>query len=174
MTVRDFDDLNGKHPLFVEHLNEVVSHVNEVHDMDATWPLIMSKAQSFSISLAMEIPRFERMRVKQEFNNYLRCRLWNGTADGADEVYVAKPWKLRHVLANYPNLTGLTTNAANEVEATDGVDTETWLVTPDYDANDEILALYVGTTGVAGTGGLTDIGWIDTNRDGRVWAVEPA
>ena len=174
MTVRDFDDLNGKHPLFVEHLNEVVSHVNEVHDMDATWPLVMSKAQSFSISLAMDIPRFERVRVKQEFNNYLRCRLWNGTADGADDIYVAKPEMMRHVLATYPQLTSLVTNDVNEVEVSDGVETETWMVTPDYATDTVIEVKYVRTTGVAGTGGLTDIAWIDENRNGRAWAVEAA
>ena len=169
MTVRDFENPDGKHPIFVGHLNEVVARVNDVYDMAVAPPLMLSKVHGFQLSLTQEIPRFVIARVKEEFNNYLRCRLWNGTADGADDLYVAKPFKLRHVLANYTSLSALTTVDVNEVEVTDAGETKTWTVKQDYDVDSEIYARYVRTTGVAGPGALADIAWVDVNTDGREW-----
>src|SRR5690606_1135133 len=81
-----------------------------------------------------------RLLVKEELNNYLRCRSWDGDNEGTTDIYVAKPLLLRHDADLYPQLTSLTTNAADEVEVTDGSETETWKVTQSYYTDCEIWA----------------------------------
>lgn len=112
-----------------------------------------------------------RMRVKSIANDYLTCHTWDGTNEGTVDILVAKPAELRHVLATYAQLTGFTTVGTQTATATDGVDTETWKVTPDYVVDGEIWATLCGSgTGVTVSG--AELGWIDLNLSGRAWAVE--
>lgn len=46
-----------------------------------------------------------RVRVKGIFNNHLRCRAWDGATEGDDDILDAKPFKLRHILTEYPQRT---------------------------------------------------------------------
>ena len=87
-------------------------------------------------------------------------------------MIVAKPYKLRHVAANYEWATSITSTDTNTVEASDGTNTYTWRVTPDgYAVGDIIYIQRVQYTGV--TVG-SDLKWIDLNVDGRAWATDEA
>lgn len=112
-----------------------------------------------------------RLRVHTEANDYLVCHSWDGTTEGTDAINVAKPWKLRHDADNYEDVTSLSTTSASEVDVDDGgggEDAETWVVTPSYQADDEIYALRVPGTGV--TVSSVELGLVDLNIDGRAWA----
>lgn len=109
-----------------------------------------------------------RMRVKSQENDYIWCTRWDGVTEIPTQVQVAKPWKLRHDKDHYAGLTTLTTTSAGEVDVGDGSDTETWVVTPSYEVDDEIYAEWVPGTGVS-SGGV-DLRLIDRNLDGRAWA----
>lgn len=111
-----------------------------------------------------------RLRVKTIANDYLTCRTWDGTNEGSADINVARPVELRHDVDYYPGLTSLTTVNAQEVTATDGADTETWKVTPDYVVDGEIWATVSGPgTGVTVSG--TELRWVDLNLAGRAWAA---
>lgn len=85
-----------------------------------------------------------RRRIRAEItglaNDYIEVQpvLSDGSLDGTD-IEAAKPTWLRHgpagddetLIADYfPLVTGVTTNSANEIDATDGSTTETWEVFP--------------------------------------------
>lgn len=108
--------------------------------------------------------RFEMMQVVTEHSDYLDC-LFVVTQK---PVKVAKPYKLRHVLANYDELTSLTTVSVNEITVSDGSTTETWKVTPNYEVGDQFVATRVDNTGV--TVNNETLHWLDVHS--RVWAVE--
>lgn len=111
-----------------------------------------------------------RMLVQSIENDYLVCRTWDGENLGEDDVYVAKPYELRHVLANYPQLDAFTTVDVGEATVTyDGTD-YTWKATPDYVVDAEIEAARVAQTGVTVSG--EDLTWIDANTAGRAWGIE--
>jgi len=122
----------------------------------------------------------QRMRIKNVFANYLVCHTWDGSTEGGDNILVAKPFKLRHVLANYNTLTGLVTLSPVSVQAISTTVvgagtvtvTETWQVTPNYEHNDEILAVsgHLGGTGV--TYGGDELLWIELNENARAWAMD--
>ena len=118
-------------------------------------------------------PRSVRMEVKQVFNDYLRCRVLRGTTEIAVDVMVAKPYKLRHLMGNYPNVTALTSVSSNEVDVTVDGAAETWELPSEvtYTVGDEILADRIGYTGVTDAGGDPVI-WIDSNNDGRHWILK--
>jgi hypothetical protein len=115
-----------------------------------------------------------RFRVKSVANDYLTCRTWDGTDEGADDYRVAKPTLLRHVKNNYQGLANLTTVDAQSVTADPtaaGDPDEDWVVTRAYVVDGEIFACIP-----QGGAGLTvdgqDVIWMDVNVDGRVWAIE--
>lgn len=117
--------------------------------------------------------RVTRLRFHSEENDYIICHSWDGTTEGSTAINVAKPWKLRHDADNYADVTSLSTTSADEVDVDDGgggEDEETWVVTPSYQADDEIYALRVPGTGV--TVSSVELGLIDLNIDGRAWAKE--
>ena len=116
--------------------------------------------------------RARRYRVNVIENDYLEVGTWDGTTEGTAAVYIAKPFKLRHIAGHYAGLTGLTTSTAQEVSATNGSEVETWVGTPSYAVDDEIYAVPCQGTGV--TVGGEDVTLIDLNSDGRAWAVEAA
>lgn len=111
-----------------------------------------------------------RCHIVAIFNDYLQCQSWDGASLGGVNFYVAKPFKLLHVVANYPQLTSLTTVDEQTATATDGSTTETWKVTPSYVVGDEIRAARWGYTGV--TVGAEQLSLIDVNNDARYWGVE--
>lgn len=112
-----------------------------------------------------------RLRIDSVEEDYLVCHSWDGTTEGTVAINVAKPWKLRFDKDNYQLLTEIAKVGSDTQKATATVssDTETWVVTPSYEENDEIYAIS-GKTGVV-VGGA-DVGLVDLNVDGRAWAVE--
>ena len=108
-----------------------------------------------------------RLQVTAIANNYLTCRTWDGTTQGTVDILVAKPPMLRHVLANYPQLSSLTTVNAQQVTAIAGAVSETWKVTPLYTVGTEIHAFVTATGVVVATIELT---LMDANHSARAWA----
>lgn len=82
---------------------------------------------------------------------------------GCTNGVIWKPFLLRRTPFDGEIVNGITyTYSDGETRsATDGVDTETQLITPDYYIGEEILCV------------LTQIGYVDLNTAGRCWAVEP-
>ena len=114
-----------------------------------------------------------RLRVHTVSDDHLVCHSWDGTTEGTDAINVAKPWKLRHDADNYETVTSVSTTSASEIDVDDGgggADAETWVVTPSYQADDEIYALRVPGTGV--TVSSVELGLVDMNIDARAWAKE--
>ncbi len=113
-----------------------------------------------------------RVRVKEIFNNHLRCRAWDGATEGEDDILVAKPIKLRHLLTEYPQLTALSTIDVNTVTATGNVEgqnaTETWMTTPNYIVDDNLFIAPAKTGLMVSSVELT---FLDTNTDARRWAM---
>jgi len=114
------------------------------------------------------------MRVIAIDNDWLSCAHYDGTTTPSninDTYVVAKPYKLRHIVANYDLLTTLTTTNAQEVIAGNGVVSETWRVTPLYEVGDDIMVMIVpGTDLEVGVGG-NEVHLLDCNVDGKQWAV---
>lgn len=99
-------------------------------------------------------------------DDYLECV----DAD-TNTVYVAKCYELRRTPFDGETVGGITYTyaSASEREATDGVDTETQYITPEYLAGAEIYAIKVkGDTGVS-TSEPAPILYIELNQ-GRAWA----
>ncbi len=113
-----------------------------------------------------------RVRVKEVFNNHLRCRAWDGVTEGDEDTLVAKPFKLRHILTEYPQLTALNTVDINTVTATGNVEgqnaTETWMTTPNYVVDDNLFIASVKTGLLVES---VELPFIDTNVDARRWAM---
>ena len=93
----------------------------------------------------------------------------NGTSYGT-AFEVAKPHTLRHVVGNYEWPTSLDTTDTNQVEASDGTDTYTWIVTPLYQVGDVVTIQRVVYSGVNGSGG-SDLKWLELSPS-RIWGVD--
>jgi len=109
-------------------------------------------------------------RVKSIQNDYLTCRTWDGTTDGSTDVYVAKPFLLRHALANYSTISSFTTvnsQQATVIAIADSV-TYTWRVVMPYAVNDVIWA-HRTTLGDV-TVSSQPVTWEDDAKC-RIWAV---
>lgn len=110
----------------------------------------------------------QRLIVKEIFDDHLRCRTWDGLNEGTTDIFVAKPFKLRHDVNNYDTIASLSTTDSQTVDVFEFTTTETWKVTPPYEVDNEIYSITVSGTGVdPGSGELTII---DVNLDGRAWA----
>jgi len=109
-------------------------------------------------------------RLKSIQNDYLTCRTWDGTTDGSTDVYVAKPFLLRHALANYSTISSFTTvnsQQATVIAIADSV-TYTWRVVLPYAVNDVIWA-HRTTLGDV-TVSSQPVIWEDDAKC-RIWAV---
>jgi hypothetical protein len=100
--------------------------------------------------------------------DYLVCTDVNGNT-----VNVAKPYELRSTPFDGNTINGVTYTYASssEREATDGTDTETQFITPNYVVGADIYASKIRSgTGVS-TGGGDPILYIETDQ-GRAWAYD--
>lgn len=121
-----------------------------------------------------------RMRVKAVYADYLKCRRWDGQAEGPTDIYVAKPFTLRVTGWDGATRDGITysgyTTDGQQRYATDGQTSETQLLTPPYVAaggswpGDEITAI-PAHTGLLDPAGQP-ITLIDAGNDGRQFAWE--
>lgn len=133
-----------------------------------------------------------RYRVKSIQRNYLTCRTWDGSAEGATDICIAKPFKLRRAIAGaiIDGVNVSYTYDAADIPSTtriasNGTETETQIIVPRYlfaapsqlpDKGDEIFAVGANTGLVTvanepvGTAGGQAITLLDLNIDGRAWA----
>ena len=117
----------------------------------------------------------QRMRVKGEENDYLRCVTWDGTTEGTDTILVAKPYDLQRTPFN-GNTVNNKTYAYLDVDrrqVDDSSRTYIETIRENYYTDAEIYAEYrpQGDTGVTTTGG-TEVYWIDSNQAARKWMRE--
>lgn len=119
-------------------------------------------------------------RLKSVQNDYLVCRLFDGTTEGDDDVSIAKPFELRYtgwhgVTITYPLESVIGTSQA----VTYSYQTSTYRIAnttehqgirPIYVPNQSIIyaASVTNGTGVSDTTG--EISLIDLNVAGRAWA----
>lgn len=115
-------------------------------------------------------------RVKSISNDYLVCRTWDGTTEGDTDLYVAKPYKLRHVAANYGLAPGgITTIGPQIIRINSVTPARNWYVTPYYLVNDPLwvdIVSWTGLTVVIPGLGTTVFTYLDANKDARAWAQE--
>lgn len=109
--------------------------------------------------------RAQAFRVQSVAADTLICRSWDGSAQGIEDVVVAKPPLLRQAVIDGQVRDGVTITWVNATTATatDGADTETWKITLSYEPGDIIYAVRAPT-------GVSGASWQDINTDGRTWA----
>lgn len=128
----------------------------------------------------------KQYRVREVFNDYLRCREFDGTTEDLEDTLVAKPFDLRFTgwhgqtvtvpLEAYPGAPGTSLAilytfqtpiyriATYTIGA--GSTAEHQVIVPRYIPNRSVIfaSQSENETGVA------DVDWIDLNADGRAWA----
>lgn len=114
-----------------------------------------------------------RFRVKSIENDYLVCRTYDGTTEGADDINVAKPWDLRRTPFHGVAVNGITCTYSSAIarSATNGTTTESQVITPPYFVNCEIWAFVASGGGTGVTVSSEQLVWQDVNVSGRAWAV---
>jgi len=117
----------------------------------------------------------EQLRVKEvsATEDWLRCRTWDGSAEGTHDVYVARPYTMRRTPYDGQTIDGKTYSFLLQ----SGVLTrhiifsdssfERQKITPPYLVNDII---YATTTPTEVTVSGTPVGLLDINCDSRAWA----
>lgn len=119
-------------------------------------------------------------KVKERGNDYVMCHTWDGETEGADDIYVAKPYLLRKTPLDGKTRNGITYDYSATIDrrtATKGVEPneieETQIVVPSYLAGDIITAIR-GITGGTEVFDPTEeeVEWLDLNADGRAWMKE--
>lgn len=123
-----------------------------------------------------------RLRVKEQFPDYLRCHTWDGTTEGTDDVLVAKPPKLRNVdeetldgtLYTYEYTNSGTDKYVERVSTNTDDDTEeTQRIVPRFIDDDEIFAISAKTGMDDGdVDNPQDINLLDLNVDARAWTAQ--
>jgi hypothetical protein len=110
-----------------------------------------------------------QVNVLEQGGDWIKVLTWDGTSEGTDPIYVAKPYLLRRSLASWNGLT-FTYSSNFEREATDGVDTEDQVIVPAYVPDDILYVIRpYGGTGTVDPD-TQPIVWLDLNVDGRAWA----
>jgi hypothetical protein len=109
----------------------------------------------------------QMFRVKSVQGDYLTCRTWDGTTDGAADVYVAKPYLLRNSLTSRGSIQFTYTTTQQRTAMLAG-QVEIQMVTPAYDVNDLIWAAQCATAVVL-PGTQTAVSWQEISGE-RVWA----
>lgn len=109
-----------------------------------------------------------RFRLKSVASDHLVCRSWDGAAEGAVDVLVAKSFLLRKTPFDGQSRNGVAYVYTTDVErvADNGTATETQVVVEPYVVGDEVYATRQPLRGT----GVEGVDWLDDNRDGRAWA----
>lgn len=172
--------LTGTHPL--------VNWLNKLEDWllsDRLVSVVGGKLQQTTTGRVLTIDRnaggvsaegvaLQMFRVKSitetDEGDYVTCRTWDGTNEGATDIPVAKPYKLRKspwhngsAIIDGVNVSYIySTNVKRTASVPSGY-SEVQVVVPRYLVNDVIFAAETET-------GVTDASWLDINADGRAWA----
>lgn len=114
-----------------------------------------------------------RFVITEVAGDYLVCREFDGTQQGDQNVFVAKPPLLRNSLGSRASITYTYANV-DERTADNSAETEDQVVVPSYAVDDEIYAvrgLVRGSGVLSDPGGTQKIEWLDLNLDARAWAA---
>lgn len=114
-------------------------------------------------------------RIKSVERNFLVCRTWDGTSEGATDAFIQRNWKLTWAVAS-ETIRGVLWNYAYDnadyqhrtATGSNGVVEEQY-VTPDYLVNDLIYASTA--TALFLNNASVPITLKDDNDDGRAWAT---
>jgi hypothetical protein len=150
----------GQTALSERHLNGIVEGINRLSGINAP---TQKQPRGKSGGSSVEI-----MTFVAQFGDYLECE-----NAALETVYIAKPYELRRSPFDGETISGVTYSytSNSERDASDGVDTETQFITPNYVAGAEIYA----TTPNGGTGVVTEgmspvaVTYLEMNQ-GRAWA----
>jgi len=148
------------------HMSEPFNILNQLNSGISPIQQARSTGKTVNISVG-------RFVITSIANDYLVCREFDGTAQGTSDVYISRPYLLRASMESRNGVSYTYSNSQTR-EATDGVDTETQEVTPDYVVDDEIYAIrgIVRGSGVSSEpAGNRKIEWLDLNIDARAWAA---
>ena len=120
------------------------------------------------------------------FGDYMLCRTWDGTTEGATMIAVARPFLLRKSVFDGFLIDGYSytyASVSQRVKTRDSDDkAETQVIVPAYVNSDtsDIRHIIYAATGISGgtkvleTGNELDptkpVTWLDLNVDGRAWA----
>lgn len=118
--------------------------------------------------------------VKEEFDDYLRCRTWVNSDEGSDDVFVAKPFHNRRTPFDGVSAGGRSyvysspdQRVVTLVPST-APGTEAQVIVPEYQTAGPLTSVIYGVTlknptdvTLVGTTTLLDI--LDLNADGRAW-----
>jgi len=115
--------------------------------------------------------------VKEEYDNYLICKQWNGSDEFGDDIPVAKPWLLRR--SSYDGLirNGITYTHVDTLtrSATDGSTTQQEQITipywlPETGFKGEVITAEYKLVSTGLTVSGIAVRYEDCNRAGRTWA----
>lgn len=113
-------------------------------------------------------------RFKEMFGDYYRCRTWDGTTEGSNDVYVAKPYYLRRGVFHGATINSITyTFSSNHtsrwaLNTTNGR-TIYQIIVPEYQTDDQIYGAALAGGIAATTDAGSPITVVDQNPDGRFW-----
>lgn len=152
-----------------KRLNETVDRITDISEGAA--------GPADAAGVAQGPGAIQHLEINEVKGDYLLCYAVSSDGTGTTEIPVAKPYLLRQALT-YRN--GITyayqsvlegTVAIVERVGTNGTDTETQRVVPQYFKGDRIFAskLINGGTGVTDVDDMP-VRFIDLNLDGRAWA----
>lgn len=177
-------------PVWVEY-NRMVDHIREMSVVGGR-NIRLTRTLNGSLILAEAVKKgapgdpgvVKQYRVKEVFDDYLRCREFDGTTEDANDVQVAKPFNLRrtgwhgvsvlYTLETYPGSPGTMTISYDYVSAVyrkatvssgGGSLIEHQVIRPIYVPDRSVI---FATQSENGTGTAQE--WIDANFDGRAWA----
>lgn len=113
--------------------------------------------------------KVKRLRYKSMHSggDVLVCRTWDGTTEGSEDIYVAKPYLLQE---STEARTGYSYEYTDEQDRTSLKDedstTEDQVIVPAYVEDDELWCVKANT-GI--TVGSESVQYIDLNIDARMW-----
>lgn len=191
MTVKKLQPVKAGQPISAASMNDhraaTVTQVNGGPGM-----LVSQFGNVVTVTLdqnAVSRPKVAPYVVQSVAGDYVIAVPWlqdeaTGTNDDAVQVKVAKPWGLRQTPFDGTTQKGLTYTYTDgtEREVTDGTYTHTEVIIPPYDAY-TLNIIWVDRCETGVTAGNTTnpetgevlqgekIKLMDTNRDGRYWAV---
>lgn len=160
-------------PLYARQLNELVDPVREAL---RGVPL----PRQVKPTTGTTVVAVRRFVIRSILPEYLVCRPWDGVEEGASDVLVARPFRLRGTETTRTFANGTVTYDGYDATGTErtatlpDASTEDQVIVPEYVVGDEIVGSrnIVGGTGVTRTfqGRTLPIDWLDLNIDARAWA----
>jgi hypothetical protein len=121
--------------------------------------------------VSSEDPAIPLFKYVSGGGDYIVCHYWDGTTEGTDLYYIAKPWLLRRTPFDGLARNGITYTYLTDVRrfANDGVESEYQVVVPSWVSGDVISARRGYVANVVDAAGLAIFWLADCDR---AWAQE--